>query len=89
MRRRWHDGGMNPTDPAADPFDVRQLTPALLARLPPDPAVLQRLVCDLLVLIHQERQEMRELKRLADYLEHLLESPPGASAPRKKKRRRH
>jgi hypothetical protein len=80
---------MNPTEFAADPFDVRQLTPALWERLPKDPAVLQRLVRDLTVLIHQERQQTRELKRLADSLERLLESPPGPSAPRKKKRRRH
>jgi hypothetical protein len=89
MRQRWHDGGMNPTDPAADPFDIHHLTPEMVERLPKDPAVLQRLVRDLIVLIHQERQETQELKRLADYLEHLLEPPPGPSAPSKKKRRRH
>jgi hypothetical protein len=89
MRRRWHDSGMNPTDLTVPAFDIHHLTPEMVERLPKDPAVLQRLVRDLTVLIHQERQEMQELKRLADYLEHLLESPPGPSAPPKKKRRRH
>jgi hypothetical protein len=80
---------MNPTDHADDPFDVRNLTPALRERLPTDPAVLQRLAGELIALIHQERQEMQELKRRADLLERLLGPPPGPSAPRKKTRRRH
>jgi hypothetical protein len=80
---------MNPTDPAADPFAVRKLTPAMVERLPKDPAVLQGLVGDLMALIHQERQELQELKRLADLLERLLQLPPGPSAPRKNQRRRH
>jgi hypothetical protein len=80
---------MNPTDRAAAPFDDRYPTAEIVERLPQDPAVLQRLVGDLLVRIHQERQEMQELKRLADFLQPLLEPPPGPSAPRKKQRRRH
>jgi hypothetical protein len=80
---------MNPIDPAADPFDVRHLTPAMLERLPKDPAVLQDLVINLIALIHQERQDMQELKQVVDLLEGLLSPPSGPSMPRKKKRRRH
>ena len=88
IRRRWQDNGMNPTDPSADPFAVRQLTPALLERLPKDPAVPKDMVIDLMALIHQERQEMRELKQVVDLLQRLL-PPPSPSAPRQQKRRRH
>jgi hypothetical protein len=89
IRRRRHDSGMNPTDPAVNPIDIRKLTPAMLERLPKDPAVLQNLVCDLMALIHQERQEMQQLKQALNLLEGLLSPPPGPSAPRPKKRRRH
>jgi hypothetical protein len=80
---------MNPTDPAADPMDVRKLTPALLQRLPEQPAVLQDLVIDLMALLRQEHQKMQQLKQVVELLEGLLPLPPGPSGPRKKKRRRH
>jgi len=51
--------------------------------------VLQDLVIDLMALIRQERQEMQELKQVADLLERLLPPSANASTPRKKKRRRH
>jgi hypothetical protein len=88
MRQHWHDSGMNPMDPAADPLNVRKLTPAMVERLK-DPAVLQNLVCDLMALIHQERQEMQQLKQVVDLLEGLLSPAADPSVPRKKKRRRH
>jgi hypothetical protein len=80
---------MNPNDPAAVPFDVRKLTPEIVERLPKDPAAPQDLVCDLMALIHQERQEMRQLKQVMNLLEGLLSPPSGPSVPRKKKRRQH
>jgi hypothetical protein len=80
---------MNPTDPAADPIDVRKLTPAMLECLPNDPAVLQDLVIDLMALIRQERQEIQELKQVVDLLERLLPPSASPSAPRKKIRWRH
>jgi hypothetical protein len=79
---------MNPTDPAADPIDVRKLTPAMVERLPRDPVLFQRIVGDLLALVHEERQELQQLKQVTNLLEGLL-PPPSPSAPRKKKRRRH
>jgi len=89
MRRRWHDGRMNPTDPAADSIDVRKLTPEMVKRLPDDPALLQRIVVDLRALVHEQRQEKKQLKQVVDLLERLVQPPPGWSAPRKKKRRLH
>ncbi len=89
MRRRWHDNGMNPTDPAADHIDVRKLTPEMVKRLPDDPALLQRIVVDLRALVHEQRQEMQQLKQVVNLLEGLLAPPPGPAVPRKKKRRRH
>lgn len=89
IRRRWHDGGMNPTDPTFDLLDVRKLTPALLERLPEDPAALQDLVIDLMALLRQEHQELQQLKQVVNLLEGLLTPPPGPPVPRKKKRRRH
>jgi hypothetical protein len=80
---------MNPTDPAADPIDVRKLTPAMVERLPRDPVLFQRIVGDLLALVHEERQELQQLKQVINRLEGLLPPPPSPSAPRKKKRRRH
>jgi hypothetical protein len=89
IRRRWHDGGMNPTDPTFDLLDVRKLPPALLERLPEDPAALQDLVIDLMALLRQEHQQMQQLKQVVELLEGLLPLPPGPSVPRKKKRRPH
>jgi len=80
---------MNPTDPAADPIDVRKLTPEMVKLLPDDPALLQRIVIDLRALVHEQRQEMQELKQVVDLLERLAEPPSSPSAPWKKKRRRH
>jgi hypothetical protein len=89
IRRRRHDSGMNPTDPAVKFINVRKLTSAMLERLPKDPAVLQNLVCGLMALIHQERQEMRQRKQVMHLLEGLLSPPSSPSVPRKKRRRQH
>jgi hypothetical protein len=88
IRQRWHDRGMNPTDPVADPIDVRTLTPEMVKRLPDDPALLQRIVVDLRALVHEQRQKNQQLKQVVDLLERLV-PPPGPPAPRQKKRRRH
>lgn len=82
---------MNSTDPAADPLaiDVRDLTREIVKRLPNDPVLFQRLVVDLRVLVHEQRQEKEQLRRQLARLERLLESRPAESLPRKKKRRRH
>jgi hypothetical protein len=89
IRRRWHDGGMNPMDPVADPIDVRKLTPEMVERLPGDPALFQRIVVDLLALVHEGRQELQQLKQVVDLLEGLLSPPSGPSVPRKRTRRQH
>jgi hypothetical protein len=88
IRRRWHESGMNPTDPAVDPMDVRKLTPEMVKLLPDDPALLQRIVVDLRALVHEQRQEMQQLKQVRNLLEGLL-PPSGPAVPRKKKRRQH